>query len=534
MNNSRLLQRGLDVLWALTLISLPITSFPAVQEWVGAIVAPFSALPVLLLVLVWFFPYLLRRGELPRESQPVLAFVVVAVLVSLLAFFSGDIPSFKGKTMLGQELRAFFTVGIGLGFYALFATFPGDHPRLRSTMRWINIGGVILVIWTSFQIYYIYVRPSDIPEWVLDLQGFLVVESPYSFVRGFDRLSGLAYEPSWFTHQLNILYFPLWIAATIQRYSAFKWRFFRLSVENLLLVIGSVEFFLGKPRVGLLAFLLLLVFVFLKLNLLVYRRLIEAVSKSTFLQSIIPAKALPAIKFLVGMISLLVMLGVYIMLMVGLINLGSQYDWRLEFALEHLPNWEEIKAILTFDDRMLLWVSNRFLFLERMTYWVTGWNVFNHHPWLGVGLGNAGFYFPQSMPYQGWASYEIRDIFFRSTVLPNIKSFWVRLLAETGLVGFAVFGTWIYILWRSARRAYHANNPTLKTLALAGELSLIAFLVEGFSVDSFAMPYLWIMTGLIAATRLVYSRGLRGDTGERKNLGPTLAAIQEEDADRTK
>ncbi len=526
MNSSRLLQRGLDVLWALTLITLPMTSFPAIQEWVGAIVAPFAALPVLLLVLVWFFPYLLRRGVLPRESQPVLAFIVIAVLVSLLAFFSGDIPSFKGKTVLGQELRAFFTVVIGMAFYLLFATFPGDHPRLRSTMRWINIGGVILVIWTSFQIYYIYVRPSDVPAWVLDLQRFLVVQSPYSYVRGFDRLSGLAYEPSWFAHQLNVLYFPLWIAATIQRYSAFKWRIFRLSLENLLLVFGSVEFFLGKPRVGLLAFLFMLVFVFLKLNLSIYRHLIGAVSESTFLQSVVPSKTLPAIKFLIGLICLLVMLGIYVALMAGLIDLGSQYDWRLKFALEHLPTWEEIKGILTFDDRMLLWISNRFLFLERMTYWVTGWNIFNQHPWLGVGLGNAGFYFPLTTPSQGWATYEIRDVFYRWPALPNIKSFWIRLLAETGLVGFAVFVTWIYILWRSARWSRRATNPTLKTLALAGELSLIAYLVEGFSVDSFAMPYLWVMTGLIAATRFVCCKEPDTDTANGENLRPALAPIK--------
>ena len=44
----------------------------------------------------------------------------------------------------------------------------------------------------------------------------------------------------------------------------------------------------------------------------------------------------------------------------------------------------------------------------------------------------------------------------------------------------------------------------MKTLAMAGQLSLLAFIGEGFSIDSFAMPYLWIMAGVIAALGFLY------------------------------
>jgi len=45
-------------------------------------------------------------------------------------------------------------------------------------------------------------------------------------------------------------------------------------------------------------------------------------------------------------------------------------------------------------------------------------------------------------------------------------------------------------------------------MGLAGKLFIFAYLVEGFSMDSFAMPYLWVMTGLIASGSKIYRQGV--------------------------
>jgi hypothetical protein len=139
-------------------------------------------------------------------------------------------------------------------------------------------------------------------------------------------------------------------------------------------------------------------------------------------------------------------------------------------------------------------------------YWVNGWNVFNQYPLLGVGLGNAGFFFPQSAPAVGWATFEIRNVLYYLPQLPNIKSLWFRLLAETGLVGFSVFLSWIYVLYQSSRFSQYHQDATMKTIALAGQLALLAFIGEGFSIDSFAMPYFWIIAGFIAASAMLFRR----------------------------
>jgi hypothetical protein len=122
-------------------------------------------------------------------------------------------------------------------------------------------------------------------------------------------------------------------------------------------------------------------------------------------------------------------------------------------------------------------------------------------------LGNAGFYFPDKMPSFGWELVEINNMFYRWPALPNIKSLWVRIPAETGLVGFGLFLGWFYLLWQSARLARSSadpgdkDHPLLNTLGWAGSFAWIAFLIEGFSIDSLALPYFWFAMALISAVR---------------------------------
>jgi O-antigen ligase len=167
------------------------------------------------------------------------------------------------------------------------------------------------------------------------------------------------------------------------------------------------------------------------------------------------------------------------------------------------PKTTELLKALQLDENTLLLMANRFAFMERVAYWFTGFQTFNDHPWLGVGLGNSGFFALQNTPVLGWATYEIREVLFRSTSLPNTKSMWVRLLAETGLIGFAIFLSWLVGLWLSARTARGSQDATVRFMALIGQLALLAFLAEGFSIDSFAMPYLWVIAGLISASGLL-------------------------------
>lgn len=499
-------QRLLDSLWAAALISLPFTSFPLLVNLTGAIVAPLAAIPVFFLILIWFIPYVLKRGFIPRESLPLILFILVALLASALAFFL-DIPGFKGRTLPGQELRAMVTFVIGLAFYFSFSAWPQNTSRLQKTCQWLTISGIITVIWTLFQAYFIFVQADQYADWMIKIQEWVVFTSPYFATPG-SRVTGFTYEASWFAHLMVMLYIPLWLSATYQRTSAFKFRFLRLSMENILLVLGVGLFFLTSPRIGLISFFLIGVFIFIKINLGILRRLVAYVASRRWFQK---SRVQASLRLSITLLTSGLMLAIYTATLAAVIYIASKRDWRMELLVSKPPTWLEIKAFLTLQESVLLSLAHRLAFMERMVYWFTGWHVFNDHPWFGVGLGNAGFFALDQTPAIGWASFEIRALLFRLTHLPNIKSLWVRLFAETGLVGFSVFATWLVTLFRSAHLTLRSKQPTLQMVALAGQLSLVALIGEGFSIDSFAMPYYWITAGLIAAAGWAYRQRLSGE-----------------------
>jgi len=84
-------------------------------------------------------------------------------------------------------------------------------------------------------------------------------------------------------------------------------------------------------------------------------------------------------------------------------------------------------------------------------------------------------------------------------VLLNLKNLWVRLLAETGIVGFSVFVSWLFTLVLTGVNFLKNNKKIISTLTLAGLFTIVALLAEGFSVDSFALPYFWVSLGLMTS-----------------------------------
>jgi hypothetical protein len=131
-----------------------------------------------------------------------------------------------------------------------------------------------------------------------------------------------------------------------------------------------------------------------------------------------------------------------------------------------------------------------------------------------VGLGNAGFFFTEHLAPIGRRSYEILQALNQAIFLPNIKSFWIRLLAETGIFGTSLFLGWYILLWSASRRLVRETSILLRTLGWVGSFTLLTFLAEGFSIDSFALPYLWISLGLVtAASALARRKAEQGASG---------------------
>ena len=479
---SKYIQLFFQVVWAVGVILLPITSLPILVQISGAsTVAPPSNLIFIFLALVWLLPYLVLGNRIPVEARPVMVFTAV-VMISWLAAFYLRIPPFKGMSMLSEGMDAFITLGMALMAYLVTAAWlASNRQNLRITFILINIGGFLVVGWSLLQAFYVFFHQNIYPQFLYDLQAIFSSRVPGLFS---DRVTGMAYEPSWLAHQLNLVYLPIWLSATLTGYSSSRFRLWRLSLENILLVLGIFTLLISFSRVGWLSFFLVLAFLAIRLNLRAARKIQTWIISRVRVRSSLHK----FLRYSISLALIIIFLVIYAAALVGLLRLGSYFEPRLERFFNN-----PLAAGGFYE------VTNQLAFAERVIFWSTGWEIFNDHPFLGVGLGNAGFYFPEKMPAFGWALWEVSQVFFYHGHLPNIKSLWVRILAETGILGFSIFLIWNFLLWFSGRLAKLVKDPMLKMAGLAGQLVIIAFIVEGFSIDSFALPYYWFSVGLLSA-----------------------------------
>jgi hypothetical protein len=474
---------------ALLALFLPFTSFPPIARLTGSsMVAPLSLLPMVVLVLFWLLPYLLRHGTLPPQSRVLILFLM-AVLISCVAAFSLPIPPYKNHIVQHQEIEALMTLAVGMGFYLLLSAWLNSKERLRFFLRWVNLSGVLMLTWSFLQAG-IWYKMGIYPAWLLHLQEQLST----SLLLFPGRVTGFAFEPSWLAHQLNMLYLPYWLAATVTGFTAHRYILVKVRLENILLAGGLAVLILSVSRVGWLAFLLMCAYLMLMLNL----RFVQWGQKSLLRRFSGSGWREITIRRWFVFVSLLGILIFYASLILGAAYGMSQFD----------PRMANMFDFSTIKEYSFFYYANQLVFAERIVFWQAGWEIFNDYPILGVGLGNAGFFFPEKLSAFSWALTEVRTLIYQWTTLPNIKSLWVRLLAETGIFGFAFFVSWLYVLWKSGHFLLCQKSRLFKMIGMTGMFVLVGLITEGFSVDTFALPYYWVSFGILTAACELARRSL--------------------------
>jgi len=341
LNQHSKFDRVIEILWALALILLPITSAPYITKLTGTLVAPPSLILIGILLNLSLLPRIWRRGSIPIEAAPLFFFVMFALISTAFSFFI-DIPTFKDANPWKEGIEVFVTVGMGISFFLVAATIPAGEADFQKALRWITIGGMMMVAFTLLQAFFLFLQKAQFATWFIWFEENLVTPRPFS--RDLPRLYGMAFEPSWFTHQLMMLYIPLWLGATFQRVSTFKFRLWHLSVENLLLGISIPLFLLAKPRVSLLAALLIFAFVFFKANSSIYRWFLRHL-RDRFPTQSKNRRVLREISIGAAMAA------VYTALVMLLIAVLKQ-DYRMQLIFAYPPTWAEIGRLLTLDENM--------------------------------------------------------------------------------------------------------------------------------------------------------------------------------------
>lgn len=481
---TRVWQVTTEICWALLLICLPFTSFPLLAKaFSNTSVAPLSAIFLVILALTYFLPRFIKSPKVPKQSVPVLIFFLLALISSSLAAFL-PIESFRNASFSKNQLEGLLTLILGIGFYLITTTIILDWDLFRKSLNWIYVGGFIAILVSlvqalAWQVYGQY------PQALWNFQAFL----SSSGLLYKQRVTGLAFEPSWLAHQLNALYIPLWLGFSVKKFSISKKRLFgKITIENILLVLGLLVLFLSFSRIGWLTTLLMLAFVvFGAANQAMNRWL----SQRNLCSGKLPSRSQHFFAKLGMWIGLFLIFGLVILL--------------IGVFLSHIdPRMQKLFDIERYRQFGVLGWASQLSFAERLIYWITGFRVFLEHPWFGVGLGGAGFYFNRLVPEFGYALPEVVRYLFKLNIIPNIKNLWVRLLAETGIVGFAFYVSWVYLHWRESSSLEKEGKTELETaMGYSGKLFILAVIMEGFSMDTFGLPYYWIALGLIVAAKRI-------------------------------
>jgi O-antigen ligase len=480
----RILPRSWEAAWAITLVVLPVTSFPLLSKLAGGtLVAPLSILPLVWLVLTWLPYYLAKKKNLPGELKPLLWFIYFVLISCGLAFFL-KMPEFKGHRVLADEVEAIITLGIGVSFLLVTISRVKNLEEIKKSLFWINIGGIIFIAWSLVQVSTIWFLDGTSPELIKNIQSLISTGTLNDRITA-TRISGLSLEPSWLAHSLNLLYLPVWLAASRYKVSAYKIKLGIITVENILLVGGIFAMIMTYSRIGLLGFLAVLGWFIVDAVNQISRRL----PKQKESQSRKPSRIRSI--YITGAMIISLLAGFII-----LIYLLSYQDVRFRKLYTLIT---DSSSLYEKGHVSIINLAKKLNFGERVVYWEFGWNVFNAYPVFGVGLGNAGRFSEQMFSPEAWNMSEVRKILYYESPLPNTKNLWVRILSETGLVGFSFFSTWLIILWLGGRKLGWSPTPILQAIGLTGQLVLIAQIFEGFSLDTFALPYVWVSLGLLTA-----------------------------------
>lgn len=469
--------------WAAFLVTLPVTSFPFFFSGVGGgtLVRPLAVYPLLALLVLVTGPRLALR-RLPQTLLCFFPFVLAALASTLLASLQG-IETSQGVSANARMLRALTTLGLGAVVYLTVVLVPRRREDLFASLRWLYTGFAAALLWGSLQAIYV-VRFT--PAW-FDL---LSRAQAYVSIRRLfpNRVSGLTYEPNWFADQISFLLLPWLLGAVLSGISAFRWRWRRLTVEWLLLGWSVAVLPFTYSRAGLFILVALVL-----ASVLLFRGRREPGAQAPGRRRRFPLRRLGEAALLAALLA-------------GVIFLAGA---RNPFFARIWDYWQRRP-----DEGYAGYLAGYFEYLgfgARFTYWETALRVFEGHPALGVGLGNYAFYFEENLPEKPLAATpEVLRLVVPEegrNRLVTSKNFYLRILAETGLLGAAAFAAFLAAVLGCALYLWLSPGREARFWGIAGLLGMIAFALAAFSFDSFALPNLWVVFGLITAAARQYAPG---------------------------
>jgi hypothetical protein len=392
-------------LWAATLFTVPVTSFRYFPAGEGTYVRPLAFFPLALLLITLAVQALTAQRSLPGAGSltPLTAFMLVALASSLLGLLLAPVP-LRGQDVLARAIRAWITLLMGSGFFVGAVWMNRTVPEWRFSVRWLLAGLVLDVFWSGLQAatFYLELLPKPL---VTHWQRMFSLRE---LIRT-NRISGMAYEPSWLAGQIATVYMPWLLASVVTgvRITRFRW------LEPCLLALAWAMVVATYSRGGILT-----AAVSVGLTLVLAGRSEIRAAWSWLIAGFNGGREAA---WRIGIIALLVLS----FSGAGLLLAQKGYISRL---------WDTRASDLS---EFLIQNSAG----ARGAYLVSAVETYEDHPWTGVGLGASGLYMYSRLP--DWALTTVpeiaRQLSPESSLFPNPKNLYLRLLAETGILGFILY-----------------------------------------------------------------------------------------------
>jgi O-antigen ligase len=112
----------------------------------------------------------------------------------------------------------------------------------------------------------------------------------------------------------------------------------------------------------------------------------------------------------------------------------------------------------------------------RAMIWRDTLDMIRHHPVLGVGLGAYETIYP---------TYQTMSASFRVNYAHND---YLQVLADTGIVGGAIAGCFIVVVFLAIYRGVRSRNPLCAAMALAAGTGIVAVLIQSISDTDLQIP----------------------------------------------
>jgi len=505
-------KRVADMLWVFLLVLVPITSSPILVRWMGETsVSPLAILPLLLLILVWVIPFYWQGGSVPGITKVLLLFTLWVLITSAAAFALPVIP-YKGASILSREIRALGTLFIGLGFYFCTLTLRPSNLALQWTLRALYLGAVPMLLWSTAQAWLVFDGSDRLPLWMTKIHHLFSMRDYLP-----DRVTGFAFEPSWLGDQLVILYLPLWVASVITGVSVWRSRRRVISIELFFAIWGFVLLLLTRSRISFGS-----IFLVAAISILALAWKLSGAIQKSFI-----ARRQQVHRFIRGGFRTVILFIIVTGIFLGAFSsawLVSRVDPRMDDLLDIQDLLDEMRY--HYPNEVGFEIANRLAFAERVMYWTVSYRLFERYPVMGVGLGNTGFFFEEMLPPYAERLTELKALLIADNpAFPNPKAMWFRLLSETGFVGFSIFLLWLILLAIGAWSKLSGESKLKSAIALAGLFGLGAFIGEGFSLDTFALPHFWILTGLI--TVVIWNRSPDLFSADQGDIGTVIESSLE-------